>query len=125
MAEVVVRQMAFYWREKKAITVNKTSVAFTFNREPLFGQEGIIAWSKGNAIMKITASGFTPVGGSHTTDDMERIMAQEDIPVSFVLGGKFYRELGAVTSLKYDSDSEKGTTVEEVELSCRRPKIAG
>lgn len=125
MADPVVRQMAFYWRGKKAITANKTSVEFTMNREPLWGQEGILAWSKGHAIMKITASGFTPVGGSFTSDDIEMILNQDDIPISFVLGGKFFNESAAATSLKYDSDSEKGTLMEEVQLSCRRPKIAG
>lgn len=125
MPDPVVRQMAFYWREKKAITANKVSIEFTMNREPLWGQEGILAWSKGHAIMKITASGFTPVGGSYTSDDIEKILNQEDIPISFVLGGKYYRESAAAVSLKYDSDSEKGTTMEEVQLSCRRPKITG
>lgn len=125
MADPVVTQMAFYWRDKKAVTANKVSVEFTMNREPLFGQEGILAWSKGHAVMKVTASGFTPVGGSFTTQDIERILNQEDIPISFVLGGQFYRESAAATSLKYDSDSEKGTTTEEVQLSCRRPKIMG
>jgi hypothetical protein len=125
MPDPVVRQIAFYWREKKAATANKVSIDFTMAREPLWGQEGILAWSKGHAIMKITASGFTPVGGSYTSDDMERILNQDDIPVSFVLGGKFYREKGVVTNLKYDSDSEKGTTMEEVQISCKRPKIIG
>lgn len=125
MPDPVVRQVAFYWREKKAITANKVSIDFTMNREPLMGQEGILAWSKGHAMMKITASGFTPVGGSYTSDDIEKILNQDDIAVSFVLGGKFYREKGAVTNLKYDSDSEKGTTMEEVQISCKRPKITG
>ena len=125
MADPVVRQIAFYWRSKKAITANKVSIDFTMNREPLWGQEGILAWSKGHAVMKITASGFTPVGGSYTSDDIEKILNQDDIPVSFVLGGKFYSEKGVVTNLKYDSDSEKGTTMEEVQISCKRPKIAG
>lgn len=125
MADPVVRQVAFYWRDKKAITANKVSIEFTMNREPLWGQEGIMAWSKGHAIMKITASGFTPVGGSFTSDDIEKILNQDDIPISFVLGGKYYRERAAATNLKYDSDSERGTTMEEVQLSCRRPKIAG
>lgn len=125
MPDPVVRQIAFYWREKKAVTASKVSIDFAFQREPLYGQEGILAWSKGHAIMKITASGFTPVGGSYTSDDIERIFNQQDIPVSFVLGGKYYRETGAVTNLKYDSDSEKGTTMEEVQISCKRPKVAG
>jgi hypothetical protein len=125
MSNPTVRQVAFYWRDKKAITANKVSIVFTMNREPLWGQEGIMAWSRGHAILKITASGFTPVGGSYTSDDIEMILNHEDIPVSFVLGGKFYREKGAVNELKFDSDSEKGTTVEEVQISCRRPKIAG
>ncbi len=125
MADPVVRQMAFYWNNTKAITANKVSVDFTMNREPLWGQEGILAWSKGHAIMKITASGFTPVGGSYTSDDIEKILNQDEIPVSFVLGGKFYSENGVVTNLKYDSDSEKGTVMEEVQISCKRPKISG
>lgn len=125
MADPVVRQIAFYWRDKKAVTCNKVSVEFIMDRQPLFGQEGILAWSKGHAIMRVTASGFTPIGGSFTSDDVEKILNQDDIAVSFVLGGKFYREQGAVTSLKYDSDSEKGTTTEEVQISCRRPKIMG
>lgn len=125
MADPVVRQIAFYWRDKKAITANKVSIEFTMNREALWGQEGILAWSKGHAVMKVTASGFTPVGGSYTSDDIEKILNQDDIPISFILGGKFYREDAAATSLKYDSDSEKGTTHEEVQLTCRRPKITG
>ena len=125
MADPVVRQIAFYWRDKKAVTANKVTVEFTMNREPLFGQEGILAWSKGHAIMKISASGFTPVGGSFTSDDIEKVLNQDDVPVSMVIGGMFYRANGAVTNLKYDSDSEKGTTVEEVQISCRRPKITG
>lgn len=123
MPDPVVRQIAFYWNSAKAITANKVSIDFTMNREPLWGQEGILAWSKGNAVMKITASGFTPVGGSYTSDDIEKILNQEEIPISFVLGGKFFSENGVVTNLKYDSDSEKGTTMEEVQLSCKRPTI--
>ena len=126
MADPVVRQMIFYWRDKKAITANKVSVAIKVGREPLWGQEGILAWSKGHAVMTITASGFTPVGGSFTTDDIEKVLNNDDVPVSFVLGGKFYRiDNGAVTDLKYDSDSEKGTVMEEVTITCRRPNIVG
>lgn len=123
MPEPTVRQMAFYWREKKAVQANKVGVEFVFSREPLFGQDEIEAWSKGQCIMKITASGFTPVGGSYTTQDIERILNQEDISVAFILGGRYFRQKAAVTNLKYDSDSEKGTTVEEIQLSCKRPKV--
>lgn len=125
MADPVVTQMAFYWRDKKAVECNKLSVEFIMNREPIYGQEGIVAFSKGHAIMKVTASGFTPVGGSYTTKDIERILNQEDLPASFVLGGQFFREKAAVTSLKYDSDTEKGTTNEEIQMTFRRPKITG
>ena len=125
MSDPVIRQIAFYWREKKAITANKVSIDFAFPREAQVGQEGIMAWSKGLGTMKITASGFTPVGGSYTSDDIERIFSQTMIPFSFVLGGKYYREEGAVTNLKYDSDAEKGTTMEEVQLSSKLPKITG
>lgn len=125
MADPVVRAIAFYWRDKKAATASKCKVEFTMDRQPLIGQEGILAWSKGLAVMKLTVSGFTPVGGSFTSDDIERILNMDDIPISFVLGGKFYREKAAVTNVSYDGDSEKGTTMEEVQMSCRRPKIVG
>ncbi len=125
MAEIQVRQLSFYWRSKKAITANKVSIEFTLPSDPLYGQEGILAWSQGHCVMKITASGFTPVGGSYTSDDIERILARKIIPISFILGGKYYGEDGTVTNLKYDSDSEKQTTMEEVQISCRRPKITG
>lgn len=125
MANPVVRQITFYWRDKKAITANKVKVSFVMDRQPLYGQEGILAWSKGHAQMNLTVSGFTPVGGSFTTDDIEKILNQDDIPISLVLGGKFFRTDGAVTNLDFDSDSEKGITNEEVQIKCARPKIMG
>lgn len=125
MADPVVRQIAFYWNNKKAITANKVKVSFVMNREPLFGQDGILAWSLGHAIMKLTVSGFTPVGGSFTSDDIGKILAQKDIPISFILGGKYYDAVGAVSNLDFDSDSERGTTMEEVQLNCRAPNITG
>lgn len=125
MAEVVVRQLAFYWRDKKAVTANKVSAEFTFPSEPLYGQDEILAWTTGKSVLKITASGFTPVGGSYTTDDIEMILSRKLIPITLVIGGKLMSVDAKVTNLKYDGDSEKGTTTEEIQLSCAEPKIVG
>lgn len=125
MADPIIRQIAFYWRDKKAAEVNSVEVEFTTGREALFGQDGILAYSKGQARMKLTIREVVPVTGSATTSDLEKILAQEDIAVSFVLGGKYMRENMAVMSARYASDTEKGITTGEITLEGRKPKIFG
>jgi hypothetical protein len=125
MADPIIRQIAFYWRDKKAAEVNSVEVEFTTGREPLFGQDGILAYSKGQARMRLTIREVVPVTGSATTKDLERIFAQNDVACSFILGGAVMREDMAVISARYSSDTEKGVTTGEIVLEGRKPKIFG
>ena len=125
MADVQVQQMAFYWRNAKAATVNSVQVQFTMGREALYGQAGIIAYSKGQAKMRVTIREVVPIAGSTTTKDIERILEQDDIDVAFVLGGKLMRNKMAVMEAEYSSDSEKNVTTGQVVLEGKKPKITG
>lgn len=125
MADPIIRQIAFYWRNKKAAETNSVEVEFTMGREALFGQEGIIAYSKGQAKMKVTISEVVPVTGSTTTNDIEKMLAQEDIDISFILGGKFYKQKMAVMTASYKSDTEKGVTTGNIVMEGAKPKISG
>jgi hypothetical protein len=125
MADVVVRQIAFYWRNKKAAETNSVEVEFNNGREKLIGQEGILAYSKGIATMKVTIAEVVPVTGSTTTNDIEKILDQEDIDVSFILGGKFYKQKMAVMTASYKSDTEKGVTTGNIVLEGAKPKVSG
>jgi len=125
MADVVVRQIAFYWNNKKAATVNSVEVEFTMGREALYGQEGILAYSKGQAKMKLTIAEVVPVTGSTTVDDIEKILNQEDIECFFILGGKPCRQKLAVLTASYKSDTEKGVTTGSIVLEGAKPKITG
>jgi hypothetical protein len=124
MADVVVRQIAFYWNNKKAAEVNSVEVEFTMGREALYGQEGILAYSKGQAKMKLTIAEVVPVTGSTTTKDIEKILNQEDIEVFFFLGGTPCRQKMAVLTASYKSDTEKGVTTGNIVLEGAKPKIS-
>ena len=123
MADPIIKQMAFYWRDKKAATVNGLTVQFSMGREALYGQEGIIAFSKGRAKMRVTIREVVPIQGSTTTADIEKMLNQDDIPCSFVLGGRYMREDLAVQEATYTSDSEKNVTTGEIVLEGKKPKI--
>lgn len=123
MADPIIRSIAFYWRDKKAAECNATDVEFTMGREALYGQEGILAYSKGQAKMKVTIREVTPVSGSFSTNDLEKILAQDDIACTFILGGKFMRQNMAVLSARYSSDTERGVTHGEIVLEGRKPKV--
>lgn len=125
MSDPQVSQMAFYWQDVKAAEVNSVEVHFTTGREALYGQEGIIAYSKGQAKMRVTIREIVPIDGSSTTDDIEKILAQNDIATAFVLGGKYMRSNMAVLEARYQSDSEKRVTTGEVVLESKKPKIIG
>jgi len=123
MADPIIRAIAFYWRDKKAAECNAVDVEFSMGREALYGQEGILAYSKGQAKMKVTVREVTPVSGSFTTNDLEKLLAQDDIACTFILGGKFMRQNMAVLSARYSSDTERGVTHGEVVLEGRKPKV--
>lgn len=125
MAAPIIRQIAFYWRNKKAAETNSVEVEFTMGREALFGQEGILAYSKGQAKMKVTISEVVPVTGSTTTNDIEKMLAQEDIDISFIIGGRFYKQKMAVMTASYKSDTEKGVTTGNIVMEGAKPTISG
>ena len=125
MAAPIIRQIAFYWRNKKAAETNSVEVEFTMGREALFGQEGILAYSKGQAKMKVTISEVVPVTGSTTTNDIEKMLAQEDIDISFIIGGRFYKQKMAVMTASYKSDTEKGVSTGNIVMEGAKPTISG
>lgn len=125
MADPIVRSVAFYWRDKLAVEVNRVRVKFMMGRTALFGQKGLEVYSKGAATMQLTVSGFVSVTGSAISNDMEKMLAQEDIDCSFILGGKYYRQRLAVIDYEGESDSEKGTVTEQVTLEGKKPRIVG
>lgn len=119
----IVRQLAFYWRDKKVVVAQTVRIWFTLGREPLYGQDGLLAWNEGvdGAVMRITASDFASVVGSFTTDDVERILTRERLRVGFVLGGKFFLLAAVVHDLKYGGPYN---VVTKVELACAVPSAS-
>jgi hypothetical protein len=125
MADPIVRQMAFYWQDKKAAEVNKLRVKFMSGRKELFGQDGILAFSRGAAQMELSISEITPIGGSSTSNDIQKFFDQADIDASWIMGGKYYRQKLAWTEAEYDSDSETGVVTGQITLKGRVPQITG
>lgn len=125
MADPVVRAAVFYWRNRKALETNKVTIKFSHGRRALPGAEGILAFSKGQSMMEVTMTEIIPVGGSTTTADIEKILAQEDIDIAVVIGGKYYRQKMAVTENTMESDSETGVCTGSMTLQSKNPKVTG
>lgn len=125
MADPVVRALVFYWRNKLAVEVNRVRVKFMMGRTALYGAQGLAAYSKGAASIQIVASGFQPVSGSAISNDIERILNQDDIDCAWISGGKHFRQKLAVIDLEQDSDSQTGVVTESITLEGKRPKITG
>lgn len=125
MSEPVVRAMAWYWNNKKAVEVNKLSVKFMSGAKELFGQEGLAAFSRGSATLEVTVTEFTPVSGSSTTNDIGKFVRGEKIDCSWIMGGKFFRQKLTWTEGSWESDMETGTSTGTVVLKGRLPKITG
>ncbi len=123
MADPIFRQMATYINKKKAAECNATDVEFQMNGEALYGQEGIIAYSDGRAKMIVTLSEITPISGSYTTTDIERILLTKRMHCGFILGGRFMQSTMTVMRLKYTSNSEKNVTTGEIVLESKIPSI--
>ena len=68
MANPTIRAMAFYWKDKKAATVNQTSVKIKSGRSALMGAEGLLAFSRGAVMFDIDIDEVVPVSGSTTVD---------------------------------------------------------
>lgn len=125
MADPQFLKMAVYWNSKKAAECNAFDVEFSNGREALMGQDGILAYSKGVPKMKITMTEVVPVAGSTSTTDIEKILAQQDINISFILGGKVYKQKMACLSASYKSDTEKGVITGSIVLEGPAPTISG
>lgn len=125
MADPQFLKMAIYWNSKKAAEANAVDVEFNNGREALLGQDGILAYSKGIAKMKVSITEVVPVTGSASTNDIEKILAQEDINISFILGGKVYKQKMACLSASYKSDTEKGVITGNIVLEGSKPTISG
>jgi hypothetical protein len=123
MPDPIIRQMATYWNNKKAAECNSTHVSFMMNGEALYGQDGIIAYSDGRAKMRVTVSEVTPIDGSFSTKDIETMLLKKKMPISFILGGRFFRSTMTVITADYKSDSEKNVTTGEIVLESKMPTI--
>lgn len=108
MANPTVRAGVFYWQNRKAAETHKAAIKFTHGRKPMYGADGGLAFSKGAAMAEITITETIPVGGSTTSADMEKILAQTDIDAAILIGGKFYRQKWAVTENTMSYDTESG-----------------
>lgn len=125
MADKKFLKLALYWNGRKAAEANAVEVEFSNGREALIGQDGILAYSKGIAKMKVTMTEVVPVTGSSTTNDIEKILAQEDIKISFIMGGKSYEQMMACLTASYKSDTEKGVITGSIVLEGAKPEISG
>lgn len=125
MANPTVRAGVFYWRNRKAAETNKAAIKFMHGRKPVMGADGVAAFSKGAAMAEITITEFVPVGGSTTSADMEKILAQEDFDAAILIGGKFYRQKWAVTENTLSYDTETGVCEGQLTLQGGKPSVKG
>lgn len=125
MSDPIVRAMAWYWEDKKAVEVNKLRVKFMSGAKELFGQEGLAAFSDGAATIELTITEFTPVGGSSTTNDIAKFFAKKNIDASWIMGGRFFRQKLKWTEGEWDSDMETGVCTGTVTLKGKPPQITG
>lgn len=108
MANPVIRMMAFYLNNKKAATVNQVGYKINPARAAAFGQEGYLSHAKGAITTEFTINEVTPVAGSSFTALLQKVLAQEDIDCSVIVGGKLHKVKMAVTSVDFSSASETG-----------------
>ena len=108
MANPTVRAGVFYWQNRKAAETHKAAIKFMHGRKPCYGAEGGLAFSKGAAMAEITITETIPVGGSTTSGDIEKMIAQTDIDAAILIGGKVYRQKWAVTENTMSYDTETG-----------------
>ena len=94
MANPTVRAGVFYWQNRKAAETHKAAIKFMHGRKPCFGAEGGLAFSKGAAMAEITITETIPVGGSTTSGDINKMIAQSDIDAAILIGGKVYDRSG-------------------------------
>ena len=125
MANPTVRAGVFYWRNRKAAEVHKAAIKFMHGRKAVYGAEGGLAFSRGAAMAEITITDTITVAGSTTANDIERLLAQEDIDAAILLGGKIYRQKWAVTENSMTYDTETGVCEGSMTLQGFRVSVKG
>jgi hypothetical protein len=123
MANPTVRAVAFYWKGRKAAYVNQVNPKFKTGRSALFGAEGYLCHSKGAGMTTFEINEVVPVSGSTTVDDIVQILAQQDVEVQCVLGGKYFTVTCAVMEADYSSDTETGKVTGKIVLEGGVPAI--
>lgn len=126
MALPIVRHFAFYWRNKKAATVNDLTVKFMPARTPVFGAEGLLCHAVGAKMWDVEISEVIPVSGSTTLDDIEKFIYQDaTVKIGAQMGGKFFRSEMVVTGVEYKSNSETGKAEGKITLQGPIPDMDG
>lgn len=121
-----VRAFAFYWRDKKSAMVNQTNFKIMPGRTAMFGAEGYLVHSKGAVQCRIEINEVIPIAGSASTQDVEQyVIAQHDIEVGIIVGGKFFRVAMAITEADYTSNTETGKCEGKIVLEGGIPKVTG
>lgn len=123
--EITVRAGRLYWRNRKCLEANKFSIKFAYNRKPIPGPAGVVAWTEGMATATLTFEEFIPVGGSTTTHDIEMVITQKEVDAAVRIGGRWYRQRWAVTENEMSSDSETGVCTGRYTLQGKAEKLAG
>jgi hypothetical protein len=122
MAAPRIRSLAFYYKGKKAVTVNKFSVKYNLNRSAQFGHDEYLAHAEGIGMVQITCTEVVTVSGSTTVDDLENILFKGGrVKCSAIIGGRFQEFAMTVTDLNYESDSQAGTATGNITLEGALP----
>lgn len=113
MAKGRYRSASIYAGGAKVATINKFSLEMSSNSEPQYGDSGIDGYSDGITMSKLSADGIVPYAGTPNAVALLSSMLDKGV-VNVAVGtidGKIlsWPEM-RVTSVKYDSDSQKGTT---------------
>lgn len=122
MAAPRIRSLAFYYKGKKAVTVNKFSIKYQLNRSAQFGHDAYVAHAEGIGMVQITCTEIVTVSGSTTADDLENIIFNGGrAKCAVIVAGKMQSFDLTVTDLGYDSDSQQGTAIGNITLEGELP----
>ena len=125
MANPVIRGLPVYINGKKAATVNKWSLKFKNNREPMFGADGLLTHTKGASSFELQVTEITPIIGSSLTDINKKLLNQEDIQIGVPIGQQLVTCTCAGTGHGFESDSESGKVTGEATFSGGVPTVQG
>lgn len=112
MANGRYRSASIYAGGAKVGTINKFSLEMNSNSEAQYGDSGIDGYSDGITMSKLSADGIVPYAGTPNAVSLLQSMLDKgvvNVAVGTVDGKIFSWPEMRVTSVKYDSDSQKGT----------------